>query len=93
MTRPATLLAILAATAPLLAGCIPARIVGSEGKRVTFAWDARETEIARVHTLAIDWCERWKAPPALVDDRVEGTRHATTFVCRPRPSLPLQRVF
>ena len=93
MTKPAILLVILAGTAPLLAGCIPARIVEAEGKRVTFAWDARETEIARVHSLALDWCERWKAPPALVADQVDGTRHATTFVCRPRASLPLQRIF
>ncbi len=78
--------------APLLGGCVPEWIVGSEGKRVTFAWDARETSISRVHPLAITWCHRWRAPPALLEDRVEGTRHATTFVCRPRGSLPIGRI-
>lgn len=92
MPKPAELLAIVACTAPLVTGCVPARIVEAEGKRVTFAWDARETSIARVHTLAIDWCHRWRAPPALVDDRIEGQRHATTFVCRPQQSLPVNRI-
>jgi hypothetical protein len=90
MTRSAILLAL--AAAPLLAACIPARIVEAEGKQVTFAWDGRETNIARVHTLAIDWCHRWRAPPALLADQVDGTRHRTQFVCRPRAGLPVNRV-
>ncbi len=93
MTRPLILLALLAGTASLLAGCIPARIVDAQGKQVTFAWDGRETNVARVHTLAIDWCHRWRAPPALVADQADGARHLTTFVCRPRSSLPLRGIF
>lgn len=93
MTRSVIPLAFLAGAIPLLAGCIPARIVETEGKQVTFAWDGRQTSIARVQTLAINWCHRWKAPPALVADQVEGTRHLTTFVCRPRPSRPIRRIF
>ena len=89
MTRSAIRLALLA-VAPLLAGCIPARIVETEGRQVTFAWDGRETNIARVHTLAIKWCHRWKAPPALVADQVDGDRHMTRFVCRPRGSPAAQ---
>ena len=90
-TMPRTLAAL--ALAALAMGCIPARIVESEGKQVTFAWDARETEVSRVYGLAIDWCHRWKGPPELVDDHVEGDLHRTTFVCRAREGLPINRIF
>lgn len=77
----------------LATGCIPARIVESEGRQVTFAWDARDTRISRVYSLAINWCHRWRGPPELVTDRVEGTLHRTTFVCRAREGLPINRIF
>lgn len=93
MPRLVAGLALLACTASLLAGCIPARIVETQGRQVTFAWDSRETRIARVHTLAIDWCHRWNAPPALLGDQVDGYLHRTTFVCRPRETLPIRRIF
>jgi hypothetical protein len=92
LPRPATLLALLACAGPLLAGCARSPIVATAGKQVTFAWDARETRIARVHAQAISWCHRWRAPPAFLDDQVEGTRHRTTFVCRPRESRPVTRI-
>jgi YD repeat-containing protein len=92
-TRRLATLALLIGTAALLPGCIPARIVETQGRQVTFAWDARETRIARVHTLAIDFCHRWNAPPALLDDQVDGYLHRTTFVCRPRETMPIRRIF
>jgi hypothetical protein len=90
-SRFRTLIALAVAT--LATGCVPARIVESEGKQVTFAWNARDTRISRVYSLAIDWCHRWKGPPELVADQVEGDMHRTTFVCRAREGLPANRVF
>ena len=77
----------------LLSACTPARIVSAEGRTVTFSWNAQETRIARVYELAINYCHRWNAPPALVDDRVEGDQHTTTFTCTPRPTLPFNQIF
>lgn len=91
MRIPAAALALLAATAPL-AGCTPARIVEAEGPRVTYAWDAERTTIARVNRLAITYCTRWNAPPVLLASEAEGNHRRTTFVCRPRETLPLRRV-
>lgn len=93
MRQLATAFVLLVCAASSLAGCIPARIVESEGRQVTFAWDAQETRLARVHRLAIDYCHRWNAPPALLDDQVQGDLHRTTFVCRPRETWPLRRIF
>jgi hypothetical protein len=84
-----TVLACLGA----LSACTRARIVSTEGRTVTFSWNAQETTIGRVHALAINWCHRWNAPPALIADRVEGDQHTTTFTCTPRPTLPLTRLF
>lgn len=91
MRLPAAILALLAAALPL-ASCTPARIVEAEGPRVTYAWDAERTTIARVNRLAITYCTRWNAPPRLLADEADGTQRRTTFVCRPRETLPLRRM-
>jgi hypothetical protein len=88
MRQLAGLLALLTCSAALF-GCTPARIVAHDGPQVTYAWNAQETKIARVYGLAVSYCNAWKAPPQLLDDHIEGAEHRTTFVCRPRPTLPL----
>lgn len=92
MRTLAAILALLTA-ATLLVGCTPARIVEAQGPRVTYAWSAERTTIARVNRLAISYCSRWNAPPWLLADEVDGNYHRTTFVCRPRETLPLRRLF
>jgi hypothetical protein len=92
MRKLAAALALLSGAAAL-PSCTPARIVAAEGKQVTYRWNVRETRIAKVHELAIFYCDRWNAPPALVSNQVEGDQRTTTFVCRPRPTQPLRRIF
>jgi hypothetical protein len=91
MRQLAGTLALLGCLAPL-AGCIPARIVETNGPRVTYAWNAGETDLSRVFQLAASYCNSWNAPPRFVGDSIEGDEHRTTFACAPRPTLPLNRV-
>lgn len=93
MRHPAAFLALLTGLVALPTACVPARIVESEGRRVTFAWDPRRTRLARVYELAIGYCHRWNAPPEFVANEIlEDGRRRTTFACRPRPTLPLDRI-
>jgi hypothetical protein len=88
MRRLAVTLAPLGCLVVLLAGgCTPARIVATDGPRVTYAWKASETTISRVHQLAVSYCDGWNAPPRLVGDTVDGDERTTTFACVPRPTL------
>jgi hypothetical protein len=82
-------LSCLTACLLLLAGCGGGRIVSAAGPRVTLEWDAREAKLAQVFDQAVFYCNQWQAPPQLVGDQAEGTRHTTTFVCRERPTIPL----
>ena len=75
-----------------LAGCVPAKIVASDGPRVTYEWNSTETKLDRVYSLAIDYCDSWNAPPRVVGDTVNGDQHRTTFACVPRPTLPLNKM-
>ena len=47
-----------------------------------------ETELDRVYSLAITYCDDWNAPPRLVADEIDGEQHTSTFACVPRPTLP-----
>ena len=80
--------AMTAAALVALAGCIPARIVESDGPVVTFAWSSAETSLDRVYQLAINYCDGWNAPPRLVADQIDGQQHRSTFRCTPRETLP-----
>ncbi len=73
----------------LLCGCIPAKIVDSDGPQVTYSWKSGETSLDRVYSLAIDYCDGWNAPPRLIGDQIEGDEHRSTFKCVPRKTLPL----
>jgi hypothetical protein len=73
---------------PLLAACIPAKIVEAEGRRVTYQWSSADTSLDRVYSLAINYCDGWNAPPKLIADTVEGDQHTSVFMCTPRPTLP-----
>lgn len=75
-----------------LAGCVPARIVATDGPRVTYAWSATETTLDKVYSLAIDYCDSWNAPPRVVGDAVDGQEHRTTFACVPRSTMPLGKL-
>ena len=79
---------IIQAMLVLLVGCIPAKIVESDGPRVTFAWSSADTTLDRVYTLAINYCDGWNAPPRLVSDQIDGQQHTSTFACVPRATLP-----
>ena len=72
----------------MLAGCIPAKIVESDGPRVTYAWSSADTSLDRVYQLAITYCDGWNAPPRLIGDQIDGEQHRSTFKCVPRPTLP-----
>ncbi|MGD9510885.1 MAG: hypothetical protein AB7I59_01035 [Geminicoccaceae bacterium] len=72
----------------LLCGCIPAKIVASDGPQVTYSWNSNETSLQRVYELAISYCEYWNAPPRLIGDAIEGDEHRSTFRCVPRETLP-----
>jgi hypothetical protein len=80
--------AVLALITLPLVGCIPARIIDSDGPRVTFAWSAADTSLDRVYSLAINYCHGWNAPPRLVADIVDGQQHTSTFECKARATLP-----
>ena len=73
---------------PLVAACIPAKIVEADGRRVTYQWNSADTTLDRVYTLAISYCDGWNAPPKLIADTVEGDQHTSIFVCTPRKTLP-----
>ena len=73
---------------PLLAACIPAKIVEAEGRRVTYQWRTGDTTLDRVYSLAITYCDGWNAPPKLVADTIEGDQHTSVFECTPRKTLP-----
>ncbi len=75
-----------------LAGCVPARIVATDGPQVTYAWNANETSLDRVYNLAFDYCDGWNAPPRLVTDSIDGEEHRSTFRCIPRPTYPLRKL-
>jgi hypothetical protein len=92
MRNLAATVALAACLTPLAGGCTPARIVATDGPRVTYAWKASETTISRVYQLAIYYCDNWNAPPQLVGDTIDGDQRTTTFACRPRPTLPLNRI-
>ena len=40
-----------------LPGCVPAKIVEADGPRVTYSWNAQDTELSRVYQLAINYCK------------------------------------
>jgi hypothetical protein len=84
MRKPVTVIALLGC----LAGCVPARIVEADGPRVTYAWNSKETELSRVYSMAISYCDYWNAPPRLVADETVGDQRTSTFACVPRPTLP-----
>jgi hypothetical protein len=84
MRRLVTTMALLGC----LAGCIPARIVEADGPRVTYAWNDKETELSRVYSLAINYCNGWNAPPRVIADTIDGDQHSTIFRCVPRSTLP-----
>lgn len=71
-----------------LAACIPAKIVESDGPKVTFAWSSADTSLDRVYSLAISYCNGWNAPAKLVADTIDGQQHTSTFACVARPTLP-----
>ncbi len=71
-----------------LGACIPAKIVESDGPRVTYAWSSADTSLDRVYTLAISYCQGWNAPARLVSDTVDGQEHISIFACAQRPTLP-----
>ena len=92
MRTLAATLATLSALS-LVTGCTRATIVESQGPRVTYAWNSEQTNLQAVFRLAMNYCQPWNAPAALVSDTPNGTEHRSVFVCRPPPQLPIRKLF
>ena len=84
MRNPVAILALLAG----LVGCVPATIVEADGPKVTYSWSSKDTELKRVYSLAISYCDYWNAPARLMADDIAGDQHTSTFACVPRPTMP-----